>query len=485
MRDLENKIFTPDNPRLSRLFDHLENPDSILAEASQGIEIYDLVFFDVRVISVMKRLINQIVQASYKVIPVSESRVHKEQAEFIQNWLDDTLHLDTVTKDLLTPAMIYGYQPFEKIWKLKNQHWFMVAIHPFHPKHSRFNSQSQLEISVFKNRRRSWINTEKVHPFKFGSLGWGSNATPYGQGLARVLYRYCYIKNEMLKGWANFGDLYAQPKPFIRFDRTQGIAEDEIDPKVSVAKKIATQIYRKAFGVFSKEYEPHFMETKNSNPDVYKELLAYIDQHISLLILQNIKTTESNSVGGSYSASLESAEMEQKMLEALAPQYYHFITEDLIRDMMVINFGEEVEIPQVKLHIEKQNDPKLMLEALAYARRFNNPPPISKNQFYAITGWQEPRNQQDKLELSKLQSTLESVESKEVSFSAPEEKNPLTQEQELLFTEIEKATSQKEIEALLEEWKYKNISTVDMERLLFEADAAGRIEVYQSDSKES
>ena len=157
------------------------------------------------------------------------------------------------------------------------------------------------------------------------------------------------FKNYTLKDWVAFCEVFGMP---LRLGKYQpGASED--DKRALMQALVA--IGADAAGIFPDGTAIEFVNTeKTSSTDLYERLARYCDEQVSKAILGQTLTSDSG--GGSYAQSKTHNDVRHDLTVADCKAIAATLRRDLIRPLVLYNFGEDKRIPYLRFDAEESED---------------------------------------------------------------------------------------------------------------------------------
>jgi phage gp29-like protein len=174
------------------------------------------------------------------------------------------------------------------------------------------------------------------------------NGDPYGSALGRLLYPLVKFRRRALESYVLYGDRYATPTAVATAPLSASSAEiDTIYNHIS-------NLSQETALVLPEGYKLDFVNPQGS-PDVFKNLIDYIDKEISLLICgeNEAGTAESGSRASSQVANLVRVTRASEISEIIS----HLLTKTLIRWIVDLNFGTDVASPSLTREFRIEESP--------------------------------------------------------------------------------------------------------------------------------
>lgn len=290
---------------------------------------------------------NAVLGLEWETLPFSEDQKDQEIAKFVADAFRGMDDLEDAFLDLLD-AIGKGFAANEIMWKVDDGKAVIEELRWRHQK--RFTFGEKWELRLLTDESPAFgielpPNKFAVHKYK------AKSGHPSRAGVLRVVAWMYLFKNYDIKDWVTFAEIYGMPLRLGKYDASTSEADKE-------ALTLAVQMLgTDAAGIISKATEIQFIEAvaKNSSADVYRVLAEFCNAEMSKAILGQTLTSE---VGdrGSYAASKTHGEVRQDLLEADCKALARSIRRDLIKPLVMFNFGNTRRLPSIKFHYEQPED---------------------------------------------------------------------------------------------------------------------------------
>ncbi|WP_312938872.1 DUF935 domain-containing protein [Oscillibacter sp.] len=295
---------------------------------------------------------NAVTGLDYEIIPFdSDDEQDKLIAEFIQEQISSLENFEEIETDLLD-AIGKGIAVSEIIWGYDEGHVVISDIRSRHQKRFLWDSiDDSFKVRTVEHPEGTLLPQNKflIHKYKARS------GHPSRAGILRVVAWMYLFKNYTIKDWVSFAEVFGLP---LRLGKYQ--------PGASEADKAALmqaliQIGADAAGMVPEGTSIDFITTqKQDSGDLYASLAHYCDEQISKAILGQTLTSDSSN-NGSYAQSKTHNEVRHDLTVADCKSLASTIRRDLIRPLVLFNFGEDKRIPYIRYACEESED----LEQLA------------------------------------------------------------------------------------------------------------------------
>ena len=288
---------------------------------------------------------NAVTGLDFEIIPFDpDDERDKEIAEFVEAQISGIEGLEDIMLDLLD-AVGKGFAVSEIMWSYDSGHVVVSDIRSRHQKRFFWDTEDNFKVRTDEAPEGIELPLNKfiLHRYKARS------GHPSRAGVLRVVAWMYLFKNYTLKDWVAFCEVYGMP---LRLGKYQpGASEDD---KRALMQALA-QIGADAAGIFPDGTTIEFINTeKASSTDLYERLARYCDEQISKAVLGQTLTSDSG--GGSYAQSKTHNDVRQDILIADCKALAATLRRDLIRPLVLFNFGEDKRIPYIRFDAEESED---------------------------------------------------------------------------------------------------------------------------------
>ena len=288
---------------------------------------------------------NAVTGLDYEVIPFdSDDERDKEIAEFIEGELNSIESFEDVMLDLLD-AIGKGIAVSEIMWGFEEGRTTVNDIRCRHQKRFFWDDEDDFKVRTQDAPEGILLPENKfiVHRYKARS------GHPARAGVLRVV-AWCYLfKNYDLKDWVSFCEVFGMPLRLGKY--AQGASEADKKALMEALVQIGTD----AAGIIPDGTEIEFKNSdKTSTTDLYERLARYCDEQISKAVLGQTLTSDSG--GGSFAQSKTHNEVRHDLTVADCKALAATLRRDLIRPLVLFNFGEDRRIPYLRFDCEEGED---------------------------------------------------------------------------------------------------------------------------------
>ena len=327
--------------RLAEIFKEADAGD-ILRQAELFEEMEEK---DPHLFSQLQTRKNAVTGLDFEIIPFdTDDDRDKEIAEFVEAQINGIEGLEDIMLDLLD-AVGKGFAVSEIMWTYDEGHVVAGDIRSRHQKRFFWDSDDVFKIRTEEAPEGMELPANKfiLHRYKARS------GHPSRAGVLRVCAWMYLFKNYTLKDWVAFCEVYGMP---LRLGKYQPGASEE--DKRALMQALA-QIGADAAGIFPDGTTIEFVNTeKSTSTDLYERLARFCDEQVSKAVLGQTLTSDSG--GGSYAQSKTHNDVRHDLVVADCKALAATLRRDLIRPLVLFNFGEDKRIPYIRFDAEESED---------------------------------------------------------------------------------------------------------------------------------
>ncbi|EPR07668.1 DUF935 domain-containing protein [Ruminiclostridium papyrosolvens] len=326
---------------------------NIFREADSGDVLRQMELFeemeekDPHLFSQLQTRKNAVTGLDYEIIPFdADDERDKQIAEFVAQEIKSIENFEDVQMDLLD-AIGKGFSVSEIIWDYDNGNTVIKDIKSRYQKRFFWDYNDDFKVITKESPSGIHIPENKfiVHRYKARS------GHPSRAGVLRVVAWMYLFKNYDLKDWVSFCEIFGMPLRLGKY--AQGSSEDDKKALMQALIQIGTD----AAGIIPDGTEIDFKEAaKTSSTDVYERLARYCDEQMSKAILGQTLTSDSG--GGSFAQSKTHNEVRHDLTVADCKALAATLRRDIIRPLVLFNFGEDRRIPYIRYDCEEAEDQK-------------------------------------------------------------------------------------------------------------------------------
>ena len=317
---------------------------------NRALSVYQRLLLDEHVQGSFSKLMQEITSRPWFVEEYSESPGDLAVRDFVAEILAE-IPLDEIYKGL-AEATIVGYSVGEIMWKKTKRGVIPFDIRMRDQRRFVFqeaeDSQTGFTMRCLTFNRMFEGVELPARKFIVNRYWSQHNGDPYGSALGRLLYPLVKFRRRALESYVLYGDRYATPTAVATAPLSASSAEiDTIYNHIS-------NLSQETALVLPEGYKLDFVNPQGS-PDVFKNLIDYIDKEISLLICgeNEAGTAESGSRASSQVANLVRVTRASEISEIVS----HLLTKTLVRWIVDLNFGIDVAAPSLTREFRIEESP--------------------------------------------------------------------------------------------------------------------------------
>jgi phage gp29-like protein len=333
------------------LTNFLVNPDSLLLEQQADLSVYDKIFDDSHAGGVLQKRFLPIAKADWHVFPGEQNSKGTQIARFVKEVLESCNY--DQARELQLKGIVYGFYPLEIMWEKRDGDILVKELLDKHPKHFFFDQNKNPRLY---HDSKPFSGIPLNHPRKFIYYRYGSFDNPYGKGLGQSLYWPVWFKKNGVRYWWTFLDKYGAPTVVGKYPL--GATDQEKDALLEAAQSFHTE----GAVAIPESMKIELAEAVKSGAENFEAACNYMDKQISIRVLGNARTTESEKSGGSYGAVQSSSEDEREIFKADSDSLSRIHNNTLIKWIVDLNFGPQKKYPKVVIDTKLKKDKKQLAE---------------------------------------------------------------------------------------------------------------------------
>jgi phage gp29-like protein len=314
---------------------------------NRALVIYKRLLWDAAVQASFMKLMQEITSRDWLLTPASEKPGDVAVKEFVEEALG-SLDVDDLYKGL-GEAIICGFSVGEVMWRKSAQ-----GIIPFDVRirdQRRFVFQESEEADTGFTMRVLTFNRMfegielPARKFIIQRYWLSHTGDPYGTGLGRILYPIVKFRRRAIESYVLYGDRYATPTAIAKAPLSA--SNIEIDTLYDHLSNLSQETAM----ILPEGYELEFLNPQGS-ADIFMNLIEYIDKEISLLVCGEDEA--GNAEAGSRASSQVANLVRVVRASELAQLISQTLTDTLIRWIVDLNFGVNVEAPTLSRQFRLQ-----------------------------------------------------------------------------------------------------------------------------------
>lgn len=360
----------------------LPRRDDILIQEGGGgaraIEAYMRLFNDSQVISAYNKIIGEIVQRDWEIVPTSQNMIDLEIAEFVrvtlhkmgtnvrQSFSMETLvntnsAFDTFIRGL-GESIILGMSVGEICWVRQGEYVIPSEIKIRDPRRFHFILNEDGSISP---RLITIDSPYEGIPIPLRSIiihrhweysGFGD---PYGSGLGRQLYSLVEFRRTLMSFWIQFADKHTTPTAVGSYEL--GTPEEEVNSLLSALQRLGQE----TAVVIPKEITIEWLQSQG-RPEIYTDLISYVDQQISYVMCGETTAGQDTGRVGSFARDQISDSIRKRKAKAFSEELDETLNNTLIRWIVELNYPGHI-APTIRRNFDdlrQKDDPIKLIQLL-------------------------------------------------------------------------------------------------------------------------
>jgi len=361
---------------------------SILKEADTGDISRQMELFeemeekDLHLFSQLQTRKNAVTGLDFEIIAFSDDDRDKEIADFVEEQLRSIESIEDVFIDLLD-AIGKGIAVSEIMWTARDGRHVIDEINWVHQKKFLYDDDDNFKIITEDEPMGRLLPDNKfiIHKYK------AKSGHPSRAGILRIAAWMYLFKNYSLKDWVAFCEVYGMP---LRLGKYNPNAKEEEKKQLMQA---LIMIGTDAAGMVPDNSTIEFIESsKSTTSEVYKLLADFCDAQVSKAILGQTLTSDSG--GGSYAQGKVHNEVRHDLTVADSKALASTLRRDLIRPLVLFNFGETRRLPTISFDCKEEEDLNQLAEV--YDKLINQIGlPVSKNHLHKKFGVPVPDDDEE------------------------------------------------------------------------------------------
>lgn len=305
---------------------------------NRALSVYQRLLNDEQVQSCFSKLLQEVTSRPWYVQEYSDKPGDLVVRDYVAEILQE-LPIDDLYKGL-AEAMIVGFSVGEVMWKktkrgvipfdirMRDQRRFVFQESP--------DSQTGFTMRCLTFNRMFEGVELPSRKFIVNRFWATHNGDPYGASLGRILYPLVKFRRRAIESYVLYGDRYATPTAVATAPLSA--SSKELDVLYSHLSNLSQETAM----ILPEGYTLDFINPSGS-PDVFKNLIDYIDKEISLLLCGENEAGQAEA--GSRASSQVANTVRVVKGSELSENISHTLTQTLVRWIVDLNFGVDVAAP--------------------------------------------------------------------------------------------------------------------------------------------
>jgi phage gp29-like protein len=380
----------------------LTNSDPTLLEKgtqAYGPDLYNEIERDCHAAAVIWKRKMALLSRDWMVEPGGPKRLDKKAADEVERQLKEigcaieqplvnpVMGFNAVCSNLLD-AVLKGYAVGEIMWARDGTRLVATEFRARPARRFVFRTLPTEESPTggyelrMLSEKELWFG-ESVPARKFQIHVCGSrDGNPYGLGLGHRLFWPAWFKRQGLVFWLQYLERYASPSPVGKYPG--GMPKPDQTSLLEAVERVANG----KGGIIPKDTELELLQADTSgNTRAYLDMMAYLDEEMSKLVLGETLTTQLGDVG-SLAAAETHNDVRKELSRADSELLNHSLNTGLVRWITELNFPGAA-LPRIVRIFDDPVNIKSISEAWDKVRTWGFKPSLEMIQKTFGEGWEE------------------------------------------------------------------------------------------------
>jgi phage gp29-like protein len=327
------------------------NDDLLIAKGgNRALVVYQRLLYDEQVQGCFRKLLQEVTSRPWYVQQYSDKPGDMAVRDYVAEVLEE-MPLDDIYVGM-AESLITGFSVGEIMWKKTKR-----GVIPFDVRmrdQRRFVFQEEQDAHTGFTMRcltfnRMFEGVELPQRKFIVSRYWVShNGDPYGSSLGRILYPLVKFRRRAIESYVLYGDRYATPTAVAKAPLSASTRE--LDTLYGHLSNLSQETAM----ILPEGYELEFVVPSGS-PEVFKNLIDYIDKEISLIICGENEAGQAEA--GSRASSQVANTVRVVRASELSEMLSHTLSQTLVRWIVDLNFGTDVAAPYLTREFRIEESP--------------------------------------------------------------------------------------------------------------------------------
>ena len=330
------------------------NDDLLIQKGgNRALIVYQRLLYDEQVQSCFRKLLQEVTSRPWYIQQYSDKPGDLAVRDFVAEVLEE-MPIDDIYVGM-AESLITGFSVGEIMWKKTKR-----GVIPFDVRmrdQRRFVFQEEQDAANGFTMRcltfnRMFEGVELPQRKFIVSRYWVShNGDPYGAALGRILYPLVKFRRRAIESYVLYGDRYATPTAVAKAPLSASTRE--LDTLYGHLSNLSQETAM----ILPEGYELEFV-VPNGSPEVFKNLIDYIDKEISLVICGENEAGQAEA--GSRASSQVANTVRVVRASELSEMLSQTLTQTLVRWIVDLNFGMDVAAPVLTREFRIEESPLTM-----------------------------------------------------------------------------------------------------------------------------
>jgi len=334
--------------------------DELLVQkgGAEAFNVYTRLIFDETVQSALVKMSQEVTAREWKVSPASDKPGDIAVKEYIEDQLG-LLQIDEIYRGLLE-AYIVGFTVAEVMWRRTKSGVVPYDIRFRDQRRFRFQEMEEADygFTMRMATREDPFQGVELPARKFITFRYWAqnNGDPYGAGLGRVLYPLVKFKRRALESQLLYSDRFANPTAVAKAPLSATAAE------VDTLYDHLSNLSQETALVLPEGFDLQFVNPGGS-PETFQSLRESLSKCITTLIAGEDEAGQADS--GSRASSEVAQTVRMARAKDLSELISHQLNDSLVRWMIDLNFGTNVQAPKIYRDFDPKEDVRLNMSDVA------------------------------------------------------------------------------------------------------------------------
>ena len=330
------------------------NDDLLIQKGgNRALVVYQRLLYDETVQSSFRKLLQEVTSRPWYIQEYSDKPGDLAVRDFVAEVLEE-MNIDDIYTGM-AECLVSGFSVGEIMWKKTKR-----GVVPFDVRmrdQRRFVFQEQEDAQTGFTMRCLTFNRmfEGVElpqrKFIVSRYYVSHNGDPYGAALGRILYPLVKFRRRAIESYVLYGDRYATPTAVAKAPLSASTRE--LDTLYGHLSNLSQETAM----ILPEGYELEFVVPSGS-PEVFKNLIEYIDKEISLVICGEDEAGQAEA--GSRASSQVANTIRVVRASELSEMLSKTLTQTLVRWIVDLNFGMDVAAPVLTREFRIEESPLTM-----------------------------------------------------------------------------------------------------------------------------
>ena len=315
------------------------NDDLLIQKGgNRALSVYQRLLFDEQLQGCFSKLLQEVTSRPWYIEPYSDKPGDMAVRDFVAEVLEE-MPLDDIYKGI-AECLIVGFSVGEIMWKKTSRGIIPYDVRMRDQRRFVFQEEEKAQTGFTMrcltfNRMFEGVELPQ-RKFIVNRYWVNHNGDPYGSSLGRILYPLVKFRRRAIESYVLYGDRYATPTAVAKAPLSA--STQELDTLYDHLSNLSQETAM----ILPEGYELEFVEPHGS-PDVFKNLIDYIDKEISVLICGENEAGQAEA--GSRASSQVANTVRVVKAAELSEMISQNLTQTLVRWIVDLNFGTDVTAP--------------------------------------------------------------------------------------------------------------------------------------------